>query len=545
MKRKLTILISIGLTSILSGCSFFSQSIKHISTTSLTEQSSNLAKYDISYSKESILNIYNKYISVINDTSSYKRSDFISKANSFIYQYVSIINKYKVARVRQSADYTKENTEKVNDLYSFYYELYTKYLESEKKIYTSQYKKDYFGDMTDKEIEERIYGQVVDDTTKKLEQDLNDIQDRFQEVYKDTSLSKDEYISKSLDLYREYMDTATKLSTHLGYSSYLDYAYKVNYEREYTPTKVDSFSSILKSKMIPFAKTLSKKSVDSKYENLYYGIRNYNFMNSSLKCNDILAEYTSTVDSSYRKAYNHFFKDGYYYFSDKSTSYGTAYIDNLISTYSGTNDEPLAFFSANYQNISTFVHEFGHYITTYLNSNTPFSYDVCETQSQSNELLFANYQTSYMAKDETASVYSVYEYNEMYDMIASSLKCCAVAEIENYCFKNQSLSKQDMLDGINEIISDYDGFISESYWCYPCIESSGYYISYSVSGFASLSLYVQSKNDFNKAKSNYMKLVKYNDTEHMTLDEIYKNSEIKNPFEETTIDYLIDNIKNY
>ena len=78
---------------------------------------------------------------------------------------------------------------------------------------------------------------------------------------------------------------------------------------------------------------------------------------------DLFESYAEEMDGQYLTAYNNAFKYGYYCFSDNNNSMGTAYEWNL----NGMNDAVL-FFSSNYQDVLSVVHEFGHYYSCVQNS---------------------------------------------------------------------------------------------------------------------------------------------------------------------------------
>ena len=163
------------------------------------------------------------------------------------------------------------------------------------------------------------------------------------------------------------------------------------------------------------------------------------------------------------------------------------------------------------------AHEFGHYYAAMCNNGMGGSYDLSETQSQGNELLFLSYieNNCNYTSVVTDAIRSYMLYNTLMTITISTI----VNEFEYRVYSN-TYTKDEydtlFIEICDEIIG-YDVLASlisinpEDYWKMVAIDNAGYYISYAISAVSALELYCNAEKSLNDAIDDYISLCTYTD----------------------------------
>lgn len=314
-------------------------------------------------------------------------------------------------------------------------------------------------------------------------------------------------IINSYEFYHEFVPIANGFAREKGFDNYLEYTYKNMYGREYTVSDISRFAENTVHYVMD-----AERAIDAKFENNHYSDSAISFEQSIRR--DFLGpylkefeRYAAFIGGSFNRNYNNLLDKGNYFFSSVPNSKYTAYSTSSVSIGS------YLFFSRNYQDIGTFVHEFGHYNAGF--ESDAYSFDIFETQSQGDELLFLYYMTEESDKkfDWCDSEWTdLHKYMVVKDFLRSVRNCTWVNECEEYIYTHEGITEEEMLNMVNEtaakynLKTDHDDF-SHSYVGYVGPENPGYYISYAVSAMASLSLYALACNEgFYKAAKAYEKV---------------------------------------
>jgi hypothetical protein len=288
-----------------------------------------------------------------------------------------------------------------------------------------------------------------------------------------------------------------------------------------------NFVNYVKQYFVPIAK--SKKTI-AKPTNVDSGllkiVSSYNLCNRNANMCDLFQSYADTMGGQYLTSYNNAFKYGYYCFSDNGNSMGTAYEWNL----NGMNDAVL-FFSRNYQDVLSVAHEFGHYYSCTQNGGMRKNdaYDLQETYSQGNEFTFCKYLLEQKKDDKDIATYNYFVDAKIYDSIQQIINEAAITEIEKYAYTTENLTKQTLIDGINDILASYDGTASKTYFMAACLASPCYYVSYATSLMEALQFAALS---FEDAKDTYVKLIE--STGNYTMVQRWEHAGLTSPFDEQT-----------
>lgn len=451
-----------------------------------------------------------------------------------------IANSYIIACTKYYADSNEEYHTKADNLYKMYTSILTFEYDLEEKIYHSSgdIKKEYFGGLTDKQIEERIYGNKEKSLKAEYDAIFTNYQDEGQELYNKYINDYDEeyYLDKGYDYFLRYINKANDLIEKLdndSYENYLDYSYANDYARDYTIRDAMKFVNFVKQYFVPIVKSRSSLRYPSNIDtDLFYNFSSKNFCYNKTDLSDLFQSYAECLGGKYLEAYNNAFKSGYYCFSDSPNSLTTAYQWQL----SGVNDSVL-YFSRNYQSILTVIHEFGHYYSCRATSGVRSldSYDLQETYSQGNEFTFMNYL---LDQKKNTSEYETYKFivdNEFYSNLSQIINEALITEIENFAYTTENLTKESLRAGVEEIIDSYDGTARTTYFMAPCISSPCYYISYATSIMEAMQFY---NMDFESAKKNYKKLIEGDGSPRM--EERWANANLDSPFEESTFKKIAD-----
>lgn len=478
--------------------------------------------------KERISVVKEQLFKALKDQNTALISRYLDETYYYLY---SCMDKNGVAQARYNSTLSEAYKQRCDDLYSDFLEIFSWLEDAEKAAYASKNNeiiKIFFEGKTDEEIEKYIQGLENSKQKDELSLQIKEITDRIS-VESSNRPDEDTYFNDGIDAFYEYAPLCDQYASLYGYDNYLEYAHKESYMRKYDIEDGLNLAQTFKERY----KSTYKKFDLSKYSE--EEAKKFELFNSGSvfrKDNDltgIIDDYSASIGGAYNDLYTHVFNDGYYCFSDNEHSLGTAY-----STYLYLQSEPLLYFSNQYQDIFTIVHEFGHAFSYKTSNNDYASYDISETHSQANEMLLC----SYISKNNDYKDACEYYINSF---AGSMFKKASAVEIENYLFSNyKTMSKDQMKTEIKNIVASYNGLTSNVYWVATTICATGYYISYLTSGIASLCMYESAKEDFSKAKNDYLSFVTGYDGKMSDIDH-WKKYNFGSPFDQSSLE-KIDNL---
>ena len=352
-------------------------------------------------------------------------------------------------------------------------------------------------------------------------------------------------------LYEEFVENKNKLATLTGYNNYLEYAYENEYSRDYNYLGTRQTTLFVKQYLAPLY-----KDVVAKYNQLLLGkktwtdseIQEYNSyyngsMFESVKANKAINDYFSKLSDlasknqiSYSKQVEQLLEDGLCFRSD----YEGAFVQSLSRI-----DGAVMLIGDDYNDGFTFVHEFGHYCNEMYNKDydIPLSYDLAETHSQGNEVLYLSYLKGVMSEN----AYDLLTIKTFKDFLSTILLSSFVSVFEDavytssYTGENSGIIMADGKITANEydalfksIKRDFgvDEYFTDTYWRYVTVDSAGYYISYAVSLLGSMQLYSSNGEDgeFDANVQKYLKLITYTDSDtSLKYKEVLNYAGLQNP----------------
>ncbi len=368
------------------------------------------------------------------------------------------------------------------------------------------------------------------------------------EVYTDPDNNSDE-VNSILEEYRRTMSTNAGYTAYdnlygrlvaaynkeaaiYGYDSYIEYAYREIYNREYSPSDTDQMHRDVKEHIAP-ALVKVNRELDKMYNgrllafsnadnrNFYNTLTNGAIVNSpSQDATNYVANYfkwlndnSGTKPIDFFAAVNDMFKTGNY-FTGRSEGAYTMYVpgDNVAAVYVMNNYR--------YDLPFTFVHEFGHYYNYVHNGGVTLSYDHDETQSQGNEMLFLAWLKNTKPNTITDGMKAL-ELTQLASILNIICIAAAVDELEQaaYIGTYQGVTVSGNYHRLfGQILDSYGSEASallkqggnQAYWYYVAFDNAAYYISYAMSALSCVELYtIAETQSVETAKDAYFKLFTY------------------------------------
>lgn len=528
-----------ALIDVISSCSLPKVNLGEITTYYSNEISASFQSLSDDVDFENIQSELDSLFLTIAENSQYAYQDqnFVRAFNSFMSDFKGIIDALYVSRTKYYADSSQDLKAKYYDIYDFYFTLLGQYHDLLENAYHSNYKEVVFGDMDDAEIQSVIDSYETTEESKEYQLTLDTYSNEAHEIY-NTSYKDSDYEDKMYDLLVKYMKTAKDYASYLN-EDYLNYVYKNTYDRNYLARDVSDFFDAVKTKLVPVVRNYKNKvdsiSLNAQEQRKINYITKYNFRYYEIGMLKPLENYvySTTVLSN---AYKNLWSDkGLYYYSDSDDSLGTAY-----TAYIRSKNQPMLFFSKNYQDLFTFIHEFGHYTSFYCNSGDRSPMDISEIDSQANELLFASYLVENKADlDFTSNTIDYLEKSKVYEQLSNVAVCSYVAEMESIAYNYDLSDKDGFFRKINEIYNKYEGIGNKKYWWAPVLTSFGYYISYATSSVGALQIYINSKADFSNGMSQYANFLRKSSS-LTTIDDYTNGAGLLKIYSSDAIDYIAD-----
>ena len=255
----------------------------------------------------------------------------------------------------------------------------------------------------------------------------------------------------------------------------------------------------------------------------------------------IFKEYTSEISSTMHQAYKDMKKYHLYNigssegmqaagFTTYLTSYGMPYI--YLYTYGDLGD------------ISSFVHEFGHFFSYYYNGTESDNIiDVAEIQSQANEWLFMPYY------DLTEKQLDQYTLHSLSESLLTIIQGCLFDEFQQIVYRDnitkdyktlfESLAKDYGLDKVitSEVLPNYWALVHHNF-VMPM-----YYISYAVSALPALEIFFISQENREEAIDSYLDVI--DETGFNEYLDVLDDADLSSPFKERTYERLSKDIKDF
>lgn len=450
----------------------------------------------------------------------------------------------------------EELEQRYNDMQTYYTDLVAKFYSLSQPWYDSMFREFFFEGATEEEIKAFLF-----DSNAYANEEYTTLKNRNDEIELEfDGIVGVEAAKEVPELYAEFVANNARIAEILGYDNYLEYAYENVYDRDYTYQEAAQFVEYVKEYIVPIYNSiygkwgkatsggLTQEDIDT-----YYSVVSNSFFGDALGnklfndyIDDMGMAFTSNPDKqiSFSDVLNDLVSDGNMF----RGTYEGAYV-----TYIRGADIPIAYFGREYDSATTVAHEFGHYMNEiYNNDEYSQSFDLLETHSQGQEMLFISYAKDYLSGNALTLVTT-------YNLLSTLQTIVLATQVD--CFEQAIYLNQYEGPGAEEIMADgkitadeYDtvyaglseylgieeGYRADKYWRYVTISAPCYYISYAISGVNALQIYATAmQKGFNVAKESYLKLFTYTDENpEMTTEEVLLYAGLTSYVDEETFTFI-------
>lgn len=434
--------------------------------------------------------------------------------------------------------YYNTSIEETNEAYlnatEKYGDMYNAYVESCKKVYEqSPIRDELFADWSEEDIAELFaYSPEIQDLDQKNEELLVELND----------LLEADFYDRSAEIYAEIVTNNNRIAELNGYDNYYDYASAEIYGRDYTREDIAQFAESVRKTFFKNMNTLYNS-----FDDALGGLSNVkrrkviSFLDSPFdrQTKNYLQSYIDSYEGSMHEGLSHMFENKNVLFADSRDSHHSAF-----QLYLTELEKPFCLFGSNGQSTTTIAHEMGHYYAALYNPDVS-SYDLAETQSQSNELLLLKFLDGELSAD----IYEVIRGYTMYNFAVQSVVCVIIDEFERAVYDLESVegfTSEDFDAIMAEVCLKYGGveMLSQNvvdinqYWRQVATNSPVYYISYAVSMVASLSLYTTAVEDEAAGREIYRILIEETE-EGETFMSAVERSGLDDPFLPETLNKIM------
>ena len=485
-----------------------------------------------------------------------------AEAEALYEEYSDLIfeaqGQYSIAMTLYYCKHTDEALEqRYNDMQTYYTDLVAKFYSLSQPWYDSMFRDFFFEGATEEEINAFLF-----DSNAYANEEYTSLKNRNDEIELEFNGITDPTVEDCnvTTLYAEFVKNNTRIAEILGYDNYLEYAYENVYSRDYTYQDAAQFVEYVKEYIVPIYNTiygnwaqLTASNLSKEDINTYYSVVSNSFFKDTFGnklfndyIDDMSMAFTTNPDKviSFSDKLNDLIADGNMF----RGSYEGAYV-----TYIRGANLPIAYFGKGYDSATTVAHEFGHYMNEiYNDSQFDQSFDLLETHSQGQEMLFLNYVQNFLTGNalKLVTTYSLLSTLQTV-ILATQVDCFEQAiYLNNYqgpgCEEIMADGKitADEYDAVYAGLSEYLGieedYRADEYWRYVTISSPCYYISYAISGVNALQIYVTAmKEGFDVAKESYLKLFTYTDENpEMTTEEVLLYAGLTSYIDEETFSLI-------
>lgn len=334
------------------------------------------------------------------------------------------------------------------------------------------------------------------DTVNEL---LNEDYDRYIQVYGTLERQRNETLG---NIYVRLVKVRAEIADFCGYESYSDYAYEQLYGRDYTPEDTARFYGPVKDSVFVLMNDCWYEQYDS-----LSGLSPYD----TEELLDQVEPYIGQVDGRLGEIFAYMREHELYDIDrEMGESRAGSYTVGLPSY-----GDAFLFVTRmdDYTDYTTLFHEFGHFAAL-CEDGTPWLYqnsavDTCEIQSQALELLMMHYREELFGDRGDAM-----ELQAVSDVLDALVTGAMIDEFETRVYADPDMTLEEMNRLFGEINSSYEQwyFYNEGDACYSWVDIPHifsqplYYVSYAVSAYPALDLWLQSKEDWEGAAGRYMEL---------------------------------------
>lgn len=336
-------------------------------------------------------------------------------------------------------------------------------------------------------------------------------------------------------IYSQIVANYQLIADFYGYDNYYEYASAEVYSRDYTAQDRELFRGYVKEYIVPlYVQTYSRFNdlLSSINQNTYYLLSLY-MLYPYAECNvDYIEQYIDTYDGQLGELMAQMLDSPGVIFDTEGESPFTAFVG-----YSMYYEQPYAFFSYDYQDMMTIVHEMGHFVSRVHLGSSELSMDVKEIHSQGNEWMYL----LFLSEQLNSQLYEIISVYHLLNALDTVIHAALVDEFEErvYTAATPVTDYESIARELAEYYGGWDFLSSVSgmdpymYIQYVASQNPLYYLSYATSSIASLGFYILGTEDYEAAQESY-RVLQEDISEYNTFDEVIELVGLYSPFEEET-----------
>ena len=519
--KRYTKLLSLPLVFVLTSCGFFSNSKGYAS--GKTVEGTKI-KYSFSLDeKQKVLDCLDETLRLAEEGENFKA--FEASYNKMNDYYNKVVDAYKAEMLRYYMYGKEENQELQLKFYELMMEIVNKSTKIHYIVLDNDFKRSFYGDMPDEDIIKEIGPNYPDEYYEKKTKS-----EELESEYNNLDPDSATFNSDVNRIYVEFVKNQNEMAVLAGYDNFLDYSYENYYYRPYKYGVTDDYFTNIKTYALPYFNRLYSDLTDdiaALSKDDLNDVRTFVLKNGFTTNFSLIEDYKDYYGGEFKTIFN----DLWY----ESKSYYISYEDDATEAAftSSRNGKPFVYFGKRYE-ATTIMHEFGHYYDAVINNDGTLCFDLAETQSQSNELLFVNYLKE--ANKFSNAACDVIINNQAIEMIYSVLVGAMVNEFEKKAYLDEDLTEAELDKYAKEVYQavPIDDFDFDYYWRMVTIQSPGYYISYSTSAVGALEIGNVAKTDLRGAIDKYEKVINYNKEHADNYLLVLTDAGLSSPFNEST-----------
>lgn len=342
------------------------------------------------------------------------------------------------------------------------------------------------------------------------------------------------------EIYLRMVALRKQIAQVQGYDSYTAYAYENIYQRDYSPEEIQRFHASVKEHIAPlFSDLLTLWQGEGSSEAFYQDYTG----DAAL---DMIEPYIGQLSSEMAEAFAYMRSHGLY-----DTGESSAKADAGFTTILDYYGAPFFFNapSGNVYDLTTAVHEFGHYNNYYWQScgwnDSSKSIDLCEVHSQGLELLFSHFYPELFGQDGDAVL------NYQLLTITGAIREGALHdELQQYVYATDNVTLEQINREYRRLCGEY-GLVEaddprEMLYDWAQVPhtftSPCYYISYAVSAAGAFAFWLDAQEGtYFDALDDYLAFVAL--PADMSFQESFQALQMDSPLSETYLEELTGTLR--
>ena len=466
--------------------------------------------------------IYTEFKS--NCDNGYDEEEMLSDLNIIAYAVAYVQDMCQIANILYQFDTSDDNY--FNELsYSqqIYYKAYDIFNQSVK--YAAGISK-YYKKLSDELGKESVdmylsYDSSGSETEAAYSAKINEYVNQYYALINDSDSTEEQFA----DLYLEMVKYNNDYANNQVGTDYLQFSYDYMYSRDYTIDEAKKLCDSVAENMSALYNNISTDIVENP---LWQDYMLLSYSEDELL--DFLGSTIENISPEIKQAYDYMVD--YQTYSIEPAQNDKNRAEGAFTTYFLSMDSPYIFINMNenYNDVMTFVHEFGHYNEMYQSGSSGSSLDLAEISSQALEFLYIPYYSQIYGEQYA----DLSEKMSVSNILWAVVSGCMIAEFETSVYENPDMTSEELITLYDDLETKYN--LEEHinwYYVSHLFEQPGYYISYATSGIAAFEIWNTSLTDRQSAINSYIDLSSYGSSGNFR--EVLNNSGMNDIFEEQTM----------